>query len=173
MRHLLLKRGTAKFLQLLVVLIAAGALAFMLREPHLEGRNAHATLFAIYFQDPFLAYAYLASVPFFAALHQTYQLLGHAGQDYGAVSPATVRALRRIKHCAIAMIAFATGGELIILIQESDDRAGGIVIGLIILTFSAALAALASKLERVVSTALQSGPVIPERQPQTSTRATN
>lgn len=42
---------------MVVVLGGIGALAFMLWEPHLEGRNAHAGLFEIYFKDPFLAYA--------------------------------------------------------------------------------------------------------------------
>jgi hypothetical protein len=58
------------FLQAVIVLIGIGALALMLWEPHIEGRNAHATLFEIYFNDPFLAYAYLASIPFFVALYQ-------------------------------------------------------------------------------------------------------
>ena len=42
-----------------------GALAFLLWEPHLEGRNANATPYELYFNDPFLAYAYVASVSFF------------------------------------------------------------------------------------------------------------
>jgi hypothetical protein len=41
------------FLQAVIVLIGIGALALMLWEPHIEGRNAHATLFEIYFNDPF------------------------------------------------------------------------------------------------------------------------
>src|SRR5215210_2916938 len=61
------KRSATIFLQVVVVLIGIGALALMLWEPHLEGRNAHATPFEIYFKDPFLAYAYLASLAFFVA----------------------------------------------------------------------------------------------------------
>jgi hypothetical protein len=52
------------FLQVVIVLIGIGVLAFMLWEPHVEGRNAHATVFEIYFHDPFLAYAYIGSIPF-------------------------------------------------------------------------------------------------------------
>src|SRR5882757_4418154 len=65
-----------KFLQAVIVLIGIGALALMLWEPHIEGRNAHATLFEIYFKDPFLAYAYIASIPFFVALYQAFKVLG-------------------------------------------------------------------------------------------------
>ena len=60
-----MKRSSTIFLQVVIVLIGIGALALMLWEPHIEGRNAHATLFEIYFKDPFLAYAYIASIAVF------------------------------------------------------------------------------------------------------------
>lgn len=65
-----MKKGSTVFLQVVVVLIGIGAIALMLWEPHLEGRNAHATTFQIYFEDPFLAYAYTASIAFFVALYR-------------------------------------------------------------------------------------------------------
>ena len=68
-------RSSTIFLQAVVVLIGIGALALLLWEPHLEGRNAHATLFQIYFNDPFLGYAYIATIPFFVALFQAFKLL--------------------------------------------------------------------------------------------------
>ena len=46
-----MKRGSTIFLQAVIVFIAIGALALMLWEPHVEGRNAHATLFQIYFNE--------------------------------------------------------------------------------------------------------------------------
>jgi Protein of unknown function (DUF2975) len=76
------------FLQAVIVLIGIGALALMLWEPPIEGRNAHATLFEIYFKDPFLAYVYFASIPFFVALYQTCKVLGYIGQNK-AFSQAT------------------------------------------------------------------------------------
>ena len=57
-------RCSITFLQAVIVLICVGVFAFLLFEPPHEGHNAHATLFEIYFKDPFLAYAYLASIPF-------------------------------------------------------------------------------------------------------------
>ncbi len=50
-----MKRNSALLLQAAIVLIGIGTLALMLWEPHIEGRNAHATNFEIYFKDPFLA----------------------------------------------------------------------------------------------------------------------
>src|SRR5215210_4300442 len=93
-----LKRSSTAFLQTVIVLIAVGALTLMLWEPHLEGRNAHATPFEIYFKDPFLAYAYVASIPFFAALYQAFKVLGYTGQN-NVFSPVAVKALRTIKLC--------------------------------------------------------------------------
>src|SRR5215831_3579475 len=116
------------FLKAVVVLMGIGALALMLWEPHIEGRNAHATPFEIYFKDPFLAYAYFASIPFFAALYQSFKVLGYVGQNK-TFSQATVKALRTIKVCAIAIIGFVAVGELFIMLGNSDDRAGGVFIG--------------------------------------------
>ena len=38
-----MKRSSTIFLQVVIVLIGIGALALLLWEPHIEGRNAHAT----------------------------------------------------------------------------------------------------------------------------------
>src|SRR6266550_5096639 len=109
-----MKRSSTLFLQVVIVFIGIGALAFMLREPHIEGRNVHATLFQIYFKDPFLAYAYVASIPFFVALYQGFKVLGYAGQNK-VFSQAAVKALRTIKFCAIVMIGFVAVGEVFIM----------------------------------------------------------
>src|SRR3954462_15268726 len=93
------KRSSTIFLQVVIVLIGIGAIALMLWEPHLEGRNAHATTFQIYFKDPFLAYAYVASIPFFAALYQAFKVLGFTRQNQ-VFSQAAVKSLRTIKFCA-------------------------------------------------------------------------
>lgn len=114
----------------------------------MEGRNAHATLFEIYFKDPFLAYAYLASTPFFAALYQAFKVLGLIGRGK-AFSPETVKALRTIKLCGLALIGFAALGEVFILLGESDDHAGGVVMGILFAFGSAVVAAGAAALERI------------------------
>src|SRR5919205_3694303 len=109
-----MERSSTIFLQIVIVLIGIGTLALMLWEPHIEGRNAHATLFEIYFKDPFLAYAYIASIPFFVALYQAFKVLGYAGQNK-VFSQEAVKALRTIKYCAISMIGFVAVGEIFIM----------------------------------------------------------
>jgi hypothetical protein len=147
------KRGPTIFLQVVIVLVGIGALALMLWEPHIEGRNAHATLFEIYFKDPFLAYAYLASTPFFVALYQAFKVLGYIGQDK-AFSQATLKALRTIKFCALAIIGFVALGELFIMLGNSDDRAGGVFMGILITFGSAVIATAAAIFERVLQDAV-------------------
>lgn len=134
------------------MLTGIGALAFLLWEPHIEGRNAHATLFEIYFKDPFLAYAYIASIPFFVALYKAFRVLGYAAQNK-LFSPEAVKALRAIKYCALAIIGFVAAGEVILLLGASDDRAGGVFIGLLITFGSILIAAAAAKFERILQTA--------------------
>jgi hypothetical protein len=143
------RRSAARFLQVVIVLIGIVALALMLWEPHLEGRNAHATTFEIYFKDPFLAYAYLASIAFFAALFQAYKLLGFIAQDR-AYSPDAVKALRTIKRCAIALVAMiaAAVAYLILAVRGKDDIAGGVAIGLSMILLSAVAGTLAAVFER-------------------------
>jgi hypothetical protein len=141
------------FLRAVIVLIAIGALAFMLWEPHIEGRNAHATLFEIYFKDPFLAYAYLSSIPFFVALYQAIRVLGYIGEN-NAFSQRTLKALRTIKFCALAIIGFVAVGELFIVLGNSDDRAGGVFIGILITFGSVVVATAAAMFERILQNAV-------------------
>jgi len=148
-----MKRGSILFLRAVLVLLGIGALAFLLWEPRLEGRNAHATLFQIYFEDPFLAYAYLGSVPFFVGLYHGFKVLGFVAGNR-EFSPSAVRSLRTIKYCALAVIAFVAGGEIFILAHPSDDRAGGVAMGVAITFASIVVATAMSILERVLRNAV-------------------
>ena len=148
-----MKRSSTIFLQIVIVLIGIGALALMLWEPHIEGRNAHASLFEIYFKDPFLAYAYVASISFFVALYQAYKVLGYAGQNK-VFSQAAVKSLRTIKFCAIAIIGFVAVGEIFIMFGNSDDRAGGVFMGILITFGSSVIATAAAMFERVLQNAV-------------------
>jgi hypothetical protein len=149
-----MKRSPTIFLQIVIVLIGIGALAVMLWEPHVEGRNAHATLFEIYFKDPFLAYGYIASIPFFVALYQAFKILGYAGQNKIFSQPA-VKALRTIKYCAIAIIGFVAIGEIFIMLSNSDDRPGGVFMGILIIFGSIVITTAAAMFERILQNAVE------------------
>ncbi len=148
-----MQRGSVLFLTV-VVLIAVGAAALLLWEPHVEGVNAHATNVEIYFTDPFLAYAYLASVPLFLGLYQGFRLLGYVGRD-AVLSTEVVRRLRTIKLCAITMIGFVVGAELFTRLHDAgDDPAGGVFIGILIAFAATVVATTTLVLERTLQDAV-------------------
>jgi hypothetical protein len=150
-----MKRSSTIFLQVVIVLIGIGALALMLWEPHIEGRNAHATLFEMYFKDPFLAYAYIASIPFFVALSQAFKLLGYVRQNT-TFSQATVKALRTIKYCAIAMIGFVAVSVIFMypMFGDKDDRPAGVFMRILITFPSIVIATAAGMFERILQNAV-------------------
>ena len=149
------KRSSTIVLQGLVVLLGIGALAFMIWEPQVEGRNAHATNFEIYFKDPFLAYAYLGSIAFFVGLFQVFKVLGSIGQNR-AVSVDSVRSLRTIKYCALILVAMigAAVAYLMIAVRGEDDIAGGVAMGVFLILASVLVAVAAGVFERRLRSAL-------------------
>jgi hypothetical protein len=149
-----MKRSSTIFLQVVIVLIGIGALALMLWEPHIEGRNVHATLFEVYFKDPFLAYAYTASIAFFVALYQAFKLLGYIGQNK-VFSLNSVKALRTIKYCAISLVGFIVAPEAYLFIaRPGDDIAGGVAIGFFLIFVSVVIATAAAVFERLLQSAV-------------------
>lgn len=150
-----MKKSLKTFLQFVVVLVGICVLALMLWEPHLEGRNVGATVFEIYFNDPFLAYAYASSIAFFLGLYQIFKLLGFAGEDKLHSSPAAI-SLRTIKRCAMTLVALVAGAEIYIIatMRGKDDIAGGVAMGLFMITGSLLVALAARMLERRLQNAL-------------------
>jgi hypothetical protein len=149
-----MKRSSALFLQAAMVLIGIGTLTLLLWEPHLEGRNTHATTFEIYFKDPFLAYVYVGSTPFFVALYRAFGLFGHVRRN-GAFSQVTVDALRAIKRCAIALIGFvAVAVVFIIMFGDKDDRPAGFFMCLLVILAAIVIAAAAAMFARKLQNAL-------------------
>jgi hypothetical protein len=149
-----MKRSSTIFLQVVIVLIGIGALALLLWEPRIEGRNAHATNFEIYFKDPFLVLVYIGSIPFFVGLYQAFKVLGYAGQNK-IFSQAAVNALRNIKYCALATIGFVLVEEIIIMLTHgNDDAAGGFFVGVLITFGSIVIATAAAMFERILQSAV-------------------
>jgi hypothetical protein len=149
-----MKQSSTIFLQIVIVFIGIASLALLLWEPKIEGVNAHATNFEIYFKDPFLALVYIGSIPFFVALYQAFKVLGYAGQNM-IFSPAAVKALRTIKYCALAIIGFVVVEEIFIILNHgSDDAAGGVFIGVLITFGSIVIATAAAMFERILQNAV-------------------
>jgi len=150
-----MKRGSTIFLQVVLVLLGLGVITFLLWEPQLEGRNVNATVFEIYFKDPFLAYIYLAFVPFFVGLYQAFRLLGYARRDE-VFSDRSVRAFRIIKFCALTTAVFIIGAEayIFIFVRGTDDVAGGVMMGAFIILVCAVIGTAAAVFERILQNAV-------------------
>lgn len=152
-----MKRSSTVFLQAVLVLTGLGAFALLLWGPHVEGVNANATtLREIYFDDPFLAYVYTGSIAFFAALYQGFKLLGHIARNE-VFSPASVKALRAIRYCAMTIIAFLAGAEAYIIIVQrraEEDIAGGVMAGLVMIFIAAVVAVAAAAFQRTLQNAV-------------------
>ena len=151
-----MKSSSTLFLQIVIVLIGIGALALLLWEPHLEGRNKDATLFEIYFQDPFLALVYAGSIPFFIALYQAFQVLGYVGRNK-VFSPEVVKALRTIKYCALAIIGFVVVEVIFLMLMnngDSDSPGAPIFMGVLITFPSIVVATAAAMFERTLQNAV-------------------
>jgi len=147
-----MKRRSTIFLQIVVVLIGIVALALLLWEPQVEGVNAHATLLETYF-DSFVAYAYLGSIPFFVALYQAFKLLGYVGRDE-VFSQRSVRALRTMKYCALAIVGFVAVSVLFMIHGDRDDRPAGVFMRILITFPSIVVATAAAMFERVLQNAV-------------------
>ena len=65
-----------------------------------------------------------------------------------------MKALRTIRLCALAMIGFVAGAEILILMADSDDRAGGVFMGVLIAFGSIVIATAAATFERILQSAL-------------------
>ena len=148
-----LKRSSTAFLQAVLVLIGVAALAFLLWEPQVEGVNAHATHFQKYF-NLFVAYAYVASIPFFIALYQAFKLLGYAAHNQ-VFSQEAVKALRTIKYCALALIGFVAVSVLFMISGDRDDRPAGVFMRILITFPSIVVATAAAMCERILQNAVE------------------
>jgi len=149
-----MKKSSTIFLQTVIVLIGVVALAIMIRFPMTEGRAANLDLVGIY-TDLFIIYIYIASIPFFTALYQAVKLLGYIGQNK-AFSQASIRALRNMKYCALAIVGFIVGAEAYIIMNRdgSDDIAGGVAMGIFIGFASVVISIAAAVFEKLLQNAV-------------------
>ncbi|HUR45312.1 MAG TPA: DUF2975 domain-containing protein [Candidatus Saccharimonadales bacterium] len=144
-----MKKSSTLFLQGVIVLIGIGALAFVLWAPQ---KNAQATLYEKYF-NAFVAYTYVMSIPFFVALFQAFKLLGYAGRNE-IFSLGSVRALRTIKYCALAIVGLVVVSVLFMIGGDREDRPGGLFMRILVTFPSIVVASAAAICERILQNAV-------------------
>ena len=149
-----MKRIPIVFLQAVIVLIGIVSLTILLWFPSIEGRAANLDLFSIY-ADPFILYGYASSIAFFVALYQAFKLLGYIGQNK-VFSPGSVKALKRIKYCAIALsILIVLAALYVRLFHSTEDDLAGFLAMCIVTTFvSIVVATAAAIFEKLLQNAI-------------------
>lgn len=149
-----MKRISTVFLQAVIVLIGIVALAILIWLPLTEGRATNLDLFDIYF-DKFILYGYAASIVFFVALYKAFKLLGYIGQNK-VYSSDSVRTLKSIKYCAIALsiLIVAAGLYIRIFHGKEEDPAGFLAICIVTTFVSIVVGTVAAIFEKVLQTAV-------------------
>lgn len=143
------------FLKTVIILIAAISLIALIKFPQTEGRAVNLDLISIY-TDPFIIYIYISSIPFFFAIYQTFKLLNLIDANK-FFSHTTIKSLKTIKKCSISIITLAILSEAYLFIFErskSDDPAGGIMTGLLIIIISLTITATTSIFQKLVQNQL-------------------
>lgn len=144
-----MKQGSTLFLKIIISFIGFATLAlsvFLLL----------ATLGSEELKDflPLLLGMYVAVIPFFYTLYQTLKLLIYIDKSE-AFSDLSVKALKNIRYCAIAISAlYAAGMPYIVYIADKDDAPGLTVLGFVIILASIAIATFAAVLQKLLQEAL-------------------
>jgi hypothetical protein len=145
-----MKKGSTVLLKTVILLIGTIVLAGMIRLPQTEGRAANLDLISIY-KDPFIIYMYIASIPFFVGLYQTFKLLTFIDQNR-VFSKNAVFALRKIRNCALLIIGFIVGAAVFIILNhaQDDDPAGFIALCIFVSFASGIVATTAHIFEKLL-----------------------
>ena len=103
---------------------------------------------------PILIGGYLTAIPFFIALYQAFLLLSYIDRNT-AFSEVSVRALRYIKYCGIAMsVLYVAGMPIIFQIADADDAPGLVLFGMLFAAAPAVVAVFAAVLQKLVQNAI-------------------
>ena len=101
-----------------------------------------------------LAAMWTAALPFFYALYQTLKLLNYIDHNK-AFSELSVKALKTIKYCGIAIsLIFAATLPFFYVFGDQDDAPGVIVIGMALVVAPFGISVFAAVLQRLLQDAI-------------------
>ncbi|TFE23990.1 DUF2975 domain-containing protein [Cohnella luojiensis] len=150
-----MKRRTTFFLKAAVFVIGIAVLALcVFLVPEIANYAAELYPERAYLKPLVFIDLYASAIPYYFALYQALQLLSYIDKNK-AFSELSVRALKNIKNCAIAISGlYAAGMPLFYLLAEVDDAPGIIVIGLVIVFASMVIAVFAAVLQKLLQEAI-------------------
>lgn len=149
-----MKRETL-FLKAVIILMAIPVLAVCIFVvPPLSSFVAEIIPQWAFLQYVFLIAIYLTAVAYFTALYQTLKLLGYIDKNI-AFSERSVKALKNIKYCAIAItVLYILCLPIILYMAQVDDAPGLGGIGMIITFGAMVIAVFAAVLQKLLQNAI-------------------
>ncbi len=151
-----MKHGSTHFLRFFIFLLGAAVLALcVFALPSMWKGGSEEFPAAAWAVSLIVAGLYASAVPFFLALRQALKLLGAIDRD-AAFSESSVKALRDIKRCALAIsVLYAAFVPLLFPIADADDAPGLIIFGAALACAPVTVAVFAAVLERLLRNAIE------------------
>lgn len=144
-----MNRGSTIILRLVIYLLGIGALflaLYVLPMAIMTDKTGY--------YRPIIIGMYVPAIPFFIALFQTLKLLKNIDNNQ-AFSQSSVKALKNIKYCGIAIsLMYAAGMPYIFHAADRDDAPGVVLIGLVIIFASFVVGTAAGVFQKLVQTAV-------------------
>lgn len=149
-----MKRGSTFFLKLAVFLLgipvlALGILGLTWLPTHAANPDYAESLY------PIVTIMYASAAPYFYALFQAFRLLNYIDKN-NAFSEDSVVALKWIKYCAISISClYVIMLPFVFFVAQLDDAPGLILIGMVPLFASMAIAVFAAVLQKLLQDAIE------------------
>jgi MFS family permease len=148
--HIPMKRSTTFFLRAVLFLIGAivlGLCVFLLPYGIMTDQ--------VGYYRPILIGMYIPAIPFFFALFQSWKLLNYIDSN-SAFSQLSVKSLKNIKYCGLAISGLYTlGMPYIFYAADRDDAPGVVGIALVIIFASFVIAVFAGLLQKLLQNAIR------------------
>ncbi|MBD3109619.1 DUF2975 domain-containing protein [Bacillus sp. AGMB 02131] len=148
-----MKRETL-FLKAAVLLLGLPVLAFSVVALPMLMNNPVNPAYA-HMLYPMVLILYITVIPYFIALYQAFQLLNYIDKNQ-AFSEVSVKALNKIKYCAITISAlYIVMLPFTFFVADQDDAPGLILFGLFPIFASMVIAIFAAVLQKLLNNAIQ------------------
>ncbi|OQR57124.1 DUF2975 domain-containing protein [Bacillus sp. CDB3] len=150
-----MKQGSTLFLKTAIILISIPVLALCIfLVPNIGNYVAELYPDIAYIKYLVLLNLYATVVPFYFALYQAFKLVSYIDKG-NAFSKLSVRALKKIKQCAVTIsILYVVGTPLFYLVAERDDAPGIIILGMLLIFASMVIAVFAAVLQSLLKNAI-------------------
>ncbi|MFA1715324.1 DUF2975 domain-containing protein [Peribacillus frigoritolerans] len=153
-----MKRSSTLFLKAAVIFIGLPVLALCLfllpqiaNEANEAAERGSDLAFVVY---GLLMVMYVSAIPFYFALYQSFNLLSYIDRNQ-AFSELSVRALKKIKNCAIIISGlYVVALPFVFILAEVDDAPGLGLIGMVMIFAPMVIAVFAAVLQRLLQEAI-------------------